>query len=137
MVNSGITSFAGSHKPISGRSRMKRWKLIYVVSAVTASAFIAHSVRSGKTVPLDRAVTRAIQKRKGPHFAKVMRIASWAGFPPQSRTIPFVLPALLFLAGRRRDARFQLMGWGTSVISGTIKTIMQRPRPSADDFTVH
>jgi undecaprenyl-diphosphatase len=136
MVSSGIVSFSSSPTLFSGRSRMKRWKLIYVVSAVSASAFIARSVRSGKTVPLDRAVTRSIQKRKGPQFAKVMRIASWAGFPPQSRTIPFVLPALLFLTGRRRDARFQLMGWGTSLISGTIKTIMQRPRPSADEFDV-
>jgi undecaprenyl-diphosphatase len=65
-----------------------------------------------------------------------MWFASWAGFPPQSRTIPLVLPALWAMAGRGRNARFQLAGWGTSLISGTVKQLMRRPRPSADEFNV-
>jgi membrane-associated phospholipid phosphatase len=97
---------------------------------------IARSVRNGHTADLDRTMTRAIQTRKGPRFAKLMWHASWAGFPPQSRTIPMILPAIWFLLGKRREARFQLAGWGTSLISGTTKQIMRRPRPSADEFTV-
>lgn len=115
---------------------MKRWQVAYVIGAVSTAAVIGRSVRKGHTAEIDRAVTRAIQKRKGPRFAKVMWYASWAGFPPQSRTIPMVLPALWLLAGKKREAGFQLAGWGTSAISGTIKQLMRRPRPSPDEFSV-
>ena len=115
---------------------MKRWQVVYVASALTASAFIARSVRDGKTSNLDRAVTRAMQTRKGPRFAKLMWGISWAGFPPQSRTIPLVLPAVWAICGKRSEAFFQLAGWGTSAISGTIKQLMRRPRPSAEEFSV-
>src|SRR3954454_17752455 len=121
---------------IQPKANMKFWKLVCVASAVTASVVIANSVHKGHTADFDRAVTRAIQTRKGPRFARLMWITSWAGFPPQSRTIPLLLPALFALTGHRRAARYQLAGWGTSLISGTVKTLMQRPRPSPDEFTV-
>ena len=115
---------------------MKRWQIAYVIGAVTTAAVIGRSVRQGHTAEFDRAVTRAIQTRKGPRFARLMWFASWAGFPPQSRTLPMVLPALWLLAGKRREAGFQLAGWGTSLISGTVKQLMRRPRPSPDEFNV-
>ena len=67
---------------------MKLWKAVYVASAVTASIVIANSVRKGHTADLDRAVTRAIQTRKGPRFARLMWITSWAGFPPRAARSP-------------------------------------------------
>lgn len=51
---------------------MKRWQVAYVIGAVSTAAVIGRSVRKGHTAEIDRAVTRAIQKRKGPRFAKVM-----------------------------------------------------------------
>ena len=116
---------------------MKAWKIVYVAGAVTASGLIARSVRHGHSTELDRTVTLAIQRRKGRAFGRLMWFASWAGFPPQSRTLPFVFPSLFALAGLRRDAAFQVAGWGTSAISFVVKTLMQRPRPAGDEFTIH
>jgi undecaprenyl-diphosphatase len=116
---------------------MKLWKVFYVVSAVSLAAVIARYVRSGHTAEFDRSMTKAIQRRKGPTFARVMRWASWAGFPPQSRTLPFVWPAMFALAGRPVEAFFQLAGWGTSAISFLVKTFMQRPRPAGEEFIIH
>ena len=115
---------------------MKRWQILYVASAVTASAIIAHSVRKGHTAEFDKAITRAMQTRRGPRFRKLMWGASWAGFPPQSRTIPMVLPIGWLAAGKLPEAGFQLAGWGTSLISGTVKQLMRRPRPNKDEFNV-
>lgn len=116
---------------------MKIWKLLYVISAVSLAGVIARYVHSGHTAEFDRTVTKSIQRRKGRWFSKIMRMASWAGFPPQSRTLPIVLPALLAIAGRPVEAFFQLAGWGTSAISGTVKLLMQRPRPAGDEFVIH
>lgn len=116
---------------------MKAWKFVYVPVAVTAAAAIARSVRHGHSAELDRTVTLAIQRRKGKSFGRLMWLASWAGFPPQSRTLPFVFPSLFALAGLRREAAFQIAGWGTSAISFAVKTLMQRPRPAGEEFTIH
>ena len=116
---------------------MKLWKVVYVAGAVTAAGVIARSVRYGHSADIDRTVTLAIQRRKGKRFARLMWLASWAGFPPQSRTLPFVYPALFALAGLPREAIFQLAGWGTSGISFAVKSVMRRPRPFGDEFTIY
>jgi membrane-associated phospholipid phosphatase len=116
---------------------MKLWKVVYVTGAVTAAGLIARSVRDGHSTEFDRTVTIAIQRRKGKPFARLMWLASWAGFPPQSRTLPFVFPALFAMAGLPREAMFQLAGWGTSAISFAVKSVMNRPRPFGEEFTIH
>lgn len=116
---------------------MNLLKSAYVVGAVAAAAGIALYVRRGHTAEFDKQMTLAIQQRKGAVFSTAMKTASWAGFPPQSRTLPLVLPAVFLIGGYKREAAYQLAGWGTSIISGTIKTIMQRPRPFGDEFTIH
>ena len=112
------------------------WRLLYVVVAIPATLVLAALVKRGKTDTIDIAVTRALQRHEEPRFAKLMHLASWAGFPPQSRTIPLALPAAIALLGNRLDALFQLAGWGTSAISGTLKQVMRRPRPHKDQFRV-
>ena len=116
---------------------MKGWKILYVVGAVTLAALIARSVRFGHSADFDRTVTLAVQRRKGKAFGRLMWLASWAGFPPQSRTLPFVFPVLFAMAGLRREALFQVAGWGTSAISFLVKFVMKRPRPFGDEFTIH
>jgi len=116
---------------------MKLWKVVYITGAVTAAGLIARTVRDGHSAEIDRTVTIAIQRRKGKSFARLMWLASWAGFPPQSRTLPFVFPALFAMAGLPREAMFQLAGWGTSAISFAVKSVMNRPRPFGEEFTIH
>jgi undecaprenyl-diphosphatase len=113
-----------------------QFKVAYVASAVSAAGLIARAVKQGKTAEIDAKITRAVQSQRNPTFSKIMHLVSWPGFPPQSRALPLALPALIALFGNRFDAFFQLLGWGTSAISGTLKQIMKRPRPSADHHRV-
>jgi membrane-associated phospholipid phosphatase len=116
---------------------MKAWKLVYVSAAVASTALLARYVQHGHTADFDRQITLAIQRRKGPRFRRLMWLASWAGFPPQSRTLPLVIPSLFALAQLPREALFQLAGWGTGGISFLVKSLMQRPRPAGEEFTIH
>ena len=111
-------------------------KTLYVAAAVMTSGVIAWNVRNGRTADLDLAVTTAIQRRKLPTFARLMWLASWAGFPPQSRTLPLVWPLVWLLVGRPAEALVQLAGWGTSGVSFLVKSTMRRPRPHIDDCIV-
>lgn len=111
-------------------------KTIYVVAAMTTSGVIAWNVRKGRTADFDLAITTAIQRRKHPAFARLMWLASWAGFPPQSRTLPMIWPVVWLVAGRPVEALVQLAGWGTSAISGAVKMSMRRPRPHIDNCIV-
>lgn len=115
---------------------MTTFKTLYVMAATTCAAVIALYVRRGRTAALDLKITTAIQRRKHPFFRRVMLLASWAGFPPQSRLLPPALATFWLVIGRPREAIFQLAGWGTSGISGTLKFLMRRPRPHIDNCIV-
>ena len=111
-------------------------KVLYVLAAVTTSGVIAWNVRKGRTADLDLKVTTAIQRRKHPGFARLMWVASWAGFPPQSRMVPFLWPVVWLVTGRPLQGLVQLLGWGTSAISFLVKLTMRRPRPHIDNCIV-
>jgi len=111
-------------------------KIAYVATAVTTSALIAFGVKTGTTQELDERVTRRIQKMALPGFDQLMHAVSWAGFPPQSKILPALIPTAMLAAGRPREAFFQLMGWGTGAISGAIKRTMKRPRPNHPEIVV-
>jgi membrane-associated phospholipid phosphatase len=112
------------------------FRVAYVVLALLTVGVITRLVKSGKTAEFDATVTLAIQKQTNPWFSRLMHIASWAGFPPQSRTLPWAIPGLIAVFGNRVDAFFQLAGWGTSALSFVLKMFMNRPRPIAGRFNV-
>lgn len=114
----------------------RRIRIAYVIVALLTVGLLTRLVKSGKTAELDAKATLAIQRQSNPVFARLMHLASWAGFPPQSRTLPFLIPAVIALFGRRVDAAFQLAGWGTSGLSFLLKRYMKRPRPVAGRFRV-
>src|SRR5205085_9262701 len=58
-------------------------------------------------------------------------VASWPGFPPQSRVIPPAVMAALAAGGLRTEALFLAVGWGSATVSTGLKTLMRRPRPVA------
>lgn len=111
-------------------------KAAYVAAAVTSSALIAVGVKTGATQELDEKVTQRIQRIDLPGFDPLMHAVSWAGFPPQSKLLPLLIPTSMLSSGRPLEAFFQLMGWGTGVISGGIKRTMKRPRPNHPDIVV-
>jgi undecaprenyl-diphosphatase len=108
----------------------------YVLLALLTVGILTKLVKSGKTAEIDAKVTLALQKQSNPRFSRLMHLASWAGFPPQSRTLPWAIPLGVLALGNRTDAFFQLAGWGTSILSGLLKIFMKRPRPVAGRFRV-
>ena len=108
----------------------------YVLLALCTVGLLTKLVKSGKTAEFDARVTLAVQRQQAPWFSRLMHLASWAGFPPQSRTLPLLYPTLIAIVGKRLDAGFQLAGWGTSAISGALKMLMKRPRPVEGRFQV-
>jgi undecaprenyl-diphosphatase len=114
----------------------RRIRIAYVLASLLTVGLLTRLVKSGKTAEFDAKVTLAIQRQSNPLFSRVMHAASWAGFPPQSRTLPIAIPATIAFFGNRVDALFQLAAWGTSAISGALKIVMKRPRPVAGRFRV-
>jgi membrane-associated phospholipid phosphatase len=112
------------------------FKTLYVTFALVAVALLGRRVSRGDTAELDRSVTVKLQSVQNPEFDKAMHVVSWAGFPPQSRVIPWLMPLSMLSVGRQLEALFQLLGWGTGAISGLVKKIVGRPRPAGDGITV-
>lgn len=100
-----------------------------VAIALLAFSLLFVVVRRNQTAATDAAITLRLQKRKHPAFDRLMNVASWPGFPPQSRLLPPSFAAFLWFLGFRIEAVFQLMAWGTSGISFLFKCVMRRARP--------
>ncbi|HEY7031596.1 MAG TPA: phosphatase PAP2 family protein [Thermomicrobiales bacterium] len=111
-------------------------RVVYVLAAAAAFAGLVALVRGGRTSRVDRAVTLSLQRQQAPWFSRLMHLVSWPGFPPQSRIIPLAIPASLALLGYPFEALFQLLGWGTSALSGATKFLMRRPRPDLPEILV-
>jgi membrane-associated phospholipid phosphatase len=111
-------------------------RALYILAALTAFAGLVVAVRGGRTSKIDRAVTLSLQRRKSPWFVRLMHLASWAGFPPQSRILPLAIPAAVAILGYPFEAITQFFGWGTSAISGAVKFLMRRPRPDLPEIMV-
>ncbi|MBA2753980.1 MAG: phosphatase PAP2 family protein [Chloroflexia bacterium] len=116
-------------------SRGKTGSLVATL-ALALFAVIFGLVRSKRSAATDVAITMKFQRRRHPWLARSMEIASWPGFPPQSRLIPPALVAALWVVGLRLEAAFQLLAWGTSGISYVFKSIMRRPRPQQGEIQV-
>lgn len=100
-----------------------------VTIALLAFSLLFVVVRRNRTAATDAAITLRLQKRNHPAFDRLMNVASWPGFPPQSRLLPPSFAAALWFFGFRIEAVFQLIAWGTSGISFLIKCVMRRARP--------
>jgi undecaprenyl-diphosphatase len=112
----------------AGRSRLPT---LVVGAAIVGFGGLFWLVRTRRTEAFDLAWTLRLQRRRRPWLDAVMTVASWPGFPPQSRLIPSGLIAALWLGGLRREAGFLAVAWGSAIVSSGIKTLMNRPRPIA------
>lgn len=123
---------------VSDRASLARGRggLAVALLALAGFAVLFTLVRTKRSAAADVAITMRLQRRKWPWLGRVMHLASWPGFPPQSRIIPAVLPAVIWTLGFRLEALFQLLGWGTSGLSFCIKSIMNRERPNQPEIAV-
>lgn len=88
-------------------------------------------VRARRSEAIDAAIMLRVQARANPILDRLMTVASWPGFPPQSRLGPPLGIGLLWLARLRTEAAFQLAGWGAGGLASGLKWLMKRPRPVA------
>lgn len=101
------------------------------VAALGGFALLYALVNANRSAAADLAITLRLQRRRAPWLSRLMAIVSWPGFPPQSRLIPPLLIATFWAFGRRTEAFFQLLAWGTALLSTLAKAGMRRPRPTA------
>jgi membrane-associated phospholipid phosphatase len=107
-----------------------------IAGALGLFAALLAIVRANRSAAFDLAMTIRLQGFQHPALGEAMRVASWPGFPPQSRLIPPAIMAAWWLSGRRRVAAFQLLAWGGALLSTVIKSFMRRPRPLPPEVRV-
>ena len=90
-------------------------------------------VKARRSDALDLAVTLRLQSNRHALLDRVMGLVSWPGFPPQSRVIPPIGIALLFLLSLPVEAAFLVAAWGASLLSTVVKSLVGRQRPVAGD----
>lgn len=110
--------------------------LLFTAMALVAFAVIFSLVKRQRSHAVDLRVTRRLQGVNSTVLDRVMHLVSWPGFPPQSRIIPPLLPAIWLALGFPLEAAFQALAWGSGGLSTLFKRIMRRPRPNADDVRV-
>jgi membrane-associated phospholipid phosphatase len=93
-------------------------------------------VRAKRTAAFDLAMTLKLQLWQWPAMVELMRLASWPGFPPQSRLIPPAIMLGWWATGRRHAAAFQALSWCGAALSTGIKAVMRRPRPLPPEVRV-
>jgi undecaprenyl-diphosphatase len=108
-----------------------RFALGVLVAGITGFAALVALVTTKQVQAIDHAITMRLQAIHDPKFERAMTFVSWFGFPPQSRVLPPVYAAVLWVAHFRLEAVFQLAAWGTALLSTIVKAITRRPRPLA------
>jgi hypothetical protein len=116
------------------RMAVARGKSGLAIAAIALGVFTALFVlvRTKRSAATDAAITLRLQKNNHPVLDRILKLASWPGFPPQSRILPPLYSAALWIIGFRLESIFQLLAWGTGVVSFSVKRIMRRPRPGPD-----
>jgi undecaprenyl-diphosphatase len=108
-----------------------RFALGVLVAGIAGFAALVALVHRKKVETIDHAIMVRLQAIRHPWFERAMAFVSWFGFPPQSRVLPAMYAAVLWIARFRLEAVFQLAAWGTALLSTIVKSFMRRPRPVA------
>lgn len=104
--------------------------------ALVGFAALFAAVKAHRSEAVDVAITLQVQARQHSSVARLMEVVSWPGFPPQSRVIPPLAIATMFVMRLRTEALFQLFAWGTGGISTVFKGFVHRPRPLPEQVRV-
>jgi membrane-associated phospholipid phosphatase len=110
--------------------------LVVAGAALVGFGFLFAAVKAKRSTAIDVAITLQVQATKYPPVARLMKIVSWPGFPPQSRVIPPLAMSTMWVSGFRTEAVFQLLAWGTGGISTVVKGFVRRPRPLPEQVRV-
>ena len=100
-------------------------------AGIAGFAALVAMVPTKRGEAIDRAITARLQANSDPRIERAMGVVSWFGFPPQSRVLPPIYAAVLWIARFRLEAVFQLAASGTGLLATIVKSFMRRPRPVA------
>ncbi len=104
-----------------------------MIAISSAFAILTMLAKTTPFFPLDLQITRGIQSITNPAFGQFLDALSWPGFPPQSFVIPVVIVAFIWALGLHWEAVAGLVAAVSSAaLGGVIKTLIQRPRPTAN-----
>jgi undecaprenyl-diphosphatase len=102
-----------------------------LVVGIAAFSALAAMVGTEQGEAIDREIAKRVQSNKDPRIENAMTAVSWLGFPPQSRVLPLIYAAVLWIAHFRLEAVFQLAASGSGLLATIVKSFMNRPRPVA------
>jgi len=124
---------AAHEETLPTRVALSRGRAANIVGLLGLAGFLGifAAVRTHRSEAADLALMLKLQRRSSALLDRVMAVASWPGFPPQSRVIPPVVIASLWVLKFRIEAAFQLLAWCTGFVSTVLKAGMRRPRPVA------
>lgn len=115
--------------PGTGATRIPGAARLAIATSLAGFAGLTAIVRANRASAFDLALTLRVQAAESPALTRLLRGASWLGYPPQSRVVPpLVVLAWLKRTGRV-DAACQLAAWGTAALSTLVKAAIRRPRP--------
>jgi membrane-associated phospholipid phosphatase len=110
--------------------------MLVAAAALVGFAGIFTAVKARRSDELDVAITLRLQARQHRSLATLMEMASWPGFPPQSRVIPPLIIGTLLAMRLPTEAAFQTAAWGTAALSTVVKGFVHRPRPLPEQVRV-
>jgi undecaprenyl-diphosphatase len=113
-----------------------RHALLVSCAALAGFAGLLGAVMSRRSEAADVAITLRIQAQRHRSVALLMEAVSWPGFPPQSRVIPPLAITAMLALRLRTEAGFQLLAWGTALVSTVVKAFIRRPRPLPEQVRV-
>ncbi len=124
---------AARHETAPGRVRRLRIVLfqVYLLAAVAGFSVLAFLASTTAYLPVDLAITRAVQLLRFAGFAPLMVAISWFGFLPQTAIGIAAVCILLYLLGLHWEAYYSLLVVAVeALINLFIKVVIHRPRPS-------
>ena len=108
----------------------------FVAAGLAGFGGVFAVVRLDPSARLDVALTRTFQRLRDPRLRRAMSVASWPGFPPQSRVIPLGIIGGWLAVGLPAEAACQALAAGSSAIASLMKFVARRPRPLSSQVTV-
>lgn len=107
--------------------------LICLTIATAVFALLAFLAKREAFFPADLTITRFIQSWDGPAVTAAMNVISWIGFTPQSIALVVLMAILLYVPGLHWEAIASVAAaLLEELLNLLVKTIVHRPRPSAD-----
>jgi len=120
---------------VEGRQAQRRGRspLLFAVLALLGFALVLLLVVLGDTTAFDLRVTLGWQSIRLPGLLPLMQAVSWLGFKPQATYLGVGVLLLLIVLRLRIEAFFAFLAFLGGMLNGTIKGLVERPRPVATE----